>query len=147
MTINVTRSSLPPLEEFIDEIRSIWGTKWLTNMGDKHSQLEKELEDYLGVPFISLFTNGHTALEMGIEALQLSGEVITTPFTFASTTHAITRQGLTPVFCDISPYDYTMDVDKIESLITDKTSAILPVHVYGNVCNVHAIDKIAKNIT
>ncbi|GLI08709.1 aminotransferase DegT [Paenibacillus tyrfis] len=144
MLINVTRSSLPPFEEYIDEIRSIWETKWLTNMGEKHNQLEKELETYLGVPFVSLFTNGHIALEMAIEALNLTGEVITTPFTFASTTHAITRHGLTPVFCDISPSDYTIDVERIESLITDKTSAIIPVHVYGNICNVHEIDKLAK---
>lgn len=144
MQINVTRSSLPPFEEYIEEIRSIWETKWLTNMGEKHSQFERELEAYLETPYISLFTNGHLALEMAIEALHLTGEVITTPFTFASTTHAITRHGLTPVFCDISPYDYTIDVEKIESLITEKTSAIIPVHVYGNVCNVYEIDKIAK---
>lgn len=144
MTIHVTSSTLPPLEEYLDEIKSIWETKWLTNMGDKHSQFEKKVEEYLRVPLVSLFTNGHIALEMAIEALQLTGEVITTPFTFASTTHAITRQGLTPVFCDISPYDYTIDTDKIESLITDKTSAIIPVHVYGNACNVQEITRIAK---
>jgi dTDP-4-amino-4,6-dideoxygalactose transaminase len=144
MPIHVTKSSLPPFEEYINEIKSIWETKWLTNMGEKHSQLEKELEAFMEVPYISLFTNGHLALEMAIEALNLSGEVITTPFTFASTTHAITRHGLTPVFCDISPYDYTLDVDRIESLITDKTSAIIPVHVYGNVCKVHEINKIAQ---
>ncbi|MCP3775988.1 DegT/DnrJ/EryC1/StrS family aminotransferase [Paenibacillus sp. MZ04-78.2] len=142
--INVTKSSLPPFEEYIDEIRSIWETKWLTNMGEKHDKLEKELEAYLEVPIISLFNNGHVALEMAIEVLNLTGEVITTPFTFASTTHAITRKGLTPVFCDISDDDYTIDVDRIESLITDKTSAIMPVHVYGNVCNVKEIDRISK---
>lgn len=144
MPINVTKSSLPPFEEYIDEIRSIWETKWLTNMGEKHSQFEKELEAYLGVPHVSLFTNGHLALEMAFEVLRLTGEVITTPFTFVSTTHAITRKGLTPVFCDISPKDYTMDVTKIESLITEKTTAIVPVHVYGNVCDVYEIDRIAK---
>ncbi|MVP00665.1 DegT/DnrJ/EryC1/StrS family aminotransferase [Paenibacillus lutrae] len=144
MQIHVTQSSLPPFEEYIDEIRSIWGTKWLTNMGEKHFQLEQELEAYLEVPFISLFTNGHLALETAIEALELTGEVITTPFTFASTTHAITRNGLTPVFCDIRPDDYTLDVDKIESLITEKTSAIIAVHVYGNVCNIQEINRIAN---
>ncbi len=92
-----------------------------------------------------LFTNGHMALEMAIQALELTGEVITTPFTFASTTHAIVRNGLTPVFCDINPKDYTMDVDKIEALITEKTSAILPVHVYGNICDVERIGAIAKS--
>ncbi|WP_332330017.1 DegT/DnrJ/EryC1/StrS family aminotransferase [Paenibacillus sp. 481] len=140
----MTRSSLPPFEEYIEEIRSLWETRWLTNMGEKHNKLEKELEAYLGVPFVSLFSNGHLALEMAIEVLHLTGEVITTPFTFASTTHAITRNGLTPVFCDISASDFTIDVDQIESLITDKTTAIMPVHVYGNVCNVMEIDRIAK---
>lgn len=119
-------------------------THWLTNMGEKHNRLEAELQKYLKVPNVSLFTNGHMALELGLQALNLSGEVITTPFTFASTTHAIVRNGLTPVFCDINPEDYTIDVTKIESLITDKTTAIVPVHVYGSVCNVEEIEKIAN---
>ena len=140
----VTRSSMPTLEEYVDEIRSIWDTHWLTNMGEKHNRLEAELQKYLKVPNVSLFTNGHMALELGLQALNLSGEVITTPFTFASTTHAIVRNGLTPVFCDINPEDYTIDVTKIESLITDKTTAIVPVHVYGSVCNVEEIEKIAN---
>lgn len=142
--IQVTQSSMPEFEEYIEEIRELWDTHWLTNMGSKHKSLESQLLDYLKVPNITLFTNGHLALECIIAALNLRGEVITTPFTFASTTHAIVRNGLKPVFCDISPDDYTIDVKKIESLITDKTSAIIPVHVYGNVCDVEAIGKIAK---
>jgi len=142
--IQVTKSSMPDFEEYIDEIRELWDTHWLTNMGTKHKNLESQLLDYLKVPNITLFTNGHLALECIIAALNLRGEVITTPFTFASTTHAIVRNGLKPVFCDINPYDYTIDVEKIESLITEKTSAIIPVHVYGNVCDVEAIDRIAK---
>jgi dTDP-4-amino-4,6-dideoxygalactose transaminase len=142
--IQVTRSSMPDFEEYIEEIKELWDSHWLTNMGAKHKQLEAELKDYLDVPNITLFTNGHLALECAIAALNLKGEVITTPFTFASTTHAIVRNGLEPVFCDINSDDYTIDVDKIESLITDKTSAIIPVHVYGNVCNVSEIEKIAE---
>ena len=142
--IQVTRSSMPEFEEYIEEIRELWDTHWLTNMGTKHKNLESQLLYYLNVLNITLFTNGHLALECIIAALDLRGEVITTPFTFASTTHAIVRNGLKPVFCDINPYDYTIDVEKIESLITEKTSAIIPVHVYGNVCDVEAIDRIAK---
>lgn len=142
--IQVTRSSMSNFEEYVEEIRDLWESHWLTNMGEKHKRLEKELTDYLDVENVTLFTNGHSALEFVIEALNLTGEVITTPFTFASTTHAIVRNGLTPVFCDINPVDYTMDVEKIESLITDKTSAIIPVHVYGNICDVYEIEKVAK---
>ncbi len=142
--INVTQSSMPDYDEYCAEIKDLWGSRWLTNMGVKHKQLEKELKDYLNTPNIILCTNGHLALENIIEGLNLSGEIITTPFTFASTTHAIVRCGCTPVFCDINEDDYTMDVTKIESLITEKTSAILPVHVYGNMCDVEAIDRIAK---
>lgn len=142
--IFVTRPSMPPMEEYIEEIQSIWDEHILTNMGPKHKNLEAELVKYLKVPYISLMVNGHMALEMAIQALNLTGEVITTPFTFASTTHAIVRNGLQPVFCDIDPLTCTIDADKIEGLITDRTSAILPVHVYGNVCNVEKIDKIAK---
>ena len=119
-------------EEYIEEIKDIWDSHWLTNMGAKHNEPGKELEKYLKVDHVSLFSNGHMALELLIQALHLTGEVITTSFTFASTTHAIVRNGLTPVFCDVNPEDYTMDVSKIEALITDKTSAIIPVHVYGN---------------
>lgn len=142
--IMVTRSSMPELDEYVEEIKDIWDSHWMTNMGIKHQKLEEELKKYLGVSDISLMTNGHLSIELGIQALNLSGEVITTPFTFASTTHAIVRNGLKPVFCDINPVDYTIDVNKIESLITDKTSAIIPVHVYGNICNVEEIDRIAK---
>lgn len=142
--ILVTQTSMPPYKEYINEIKDIWESHWLTNMGPKHNLLESKLKEYLGVDNISLFTNGHNALELCLQAMNLSGEVITTPFTFASTTHAIVRNGLEPVFCDIDPYDYTMDVTKIESLVTDRTTAILPVHVYGNVCNVEAIEHIAK---
>ena len=142
--INVTRSSIPEYEEYCAEIRSIWDSHWLTNMGEKHQQLEQGLKDYLGCNELALFVNGHLALEMAIEAFDLHGEIITTPFTFASTTHAIVRRGCTPVFCDIEPVTYTMDVSKIESLITDKTVAIMPVHVYGNLCDVEEIARIAK---
>lgn len=135
---------MPAFEEYIEEIKDLWESKWLTNMGSKHKALESRLLEYLKVSNITLYTNGHLALEGVIAALNLSGEVITTPFTFASTTHAIVRNGLTPVFCDINPDDYTIDVDKIEELITEKTLAIIPVHVYGNVCDVEAIDRIAK---
>lgn len=142
--INVTRSSMPSIEEYVKEISSLWETRWLTNMGQKHNELEKLLCNFLSVPNVSLFTNGHLALEAAIASFDLKGEVITTPFTFASTTQAIVRNGLTPVFCDVNETDYTIDADKIEDLITEKTSAIIPVHVYGNVCDVEKIEQIAK---
>ena len=141
--ILVTRSSMPSMEEYIKEIRSIWDSHWLTNMGEKHKALQAELQKYMGVPAVELLTNGHMALELSLQAMNLQGEVITTPFTFASTTHAIVRNGLEPVFCDIDPETYTMDVTQIERLITDRTCAILPVHVYGNVCNIEEIERIA----
>ncbi len=142
--ILVTRSSMPPFDEYVEEIRSLWDSHWITNMGEKHERLREELRSYLGVENIELFTNGHASIELSLQAFSLSGEVITTPFTFASTTHAIVRCGLSPVFCDIEPDFYTIDTDKLESLITEKTCAILPVHVYGNMCNVEEIDRIAK---
>ena len=144
-TILVTRSSMPEMEEYVDEIKDIWETHWLTNMGVKHKRLQMELMSYLGVEQLDLFTNGHMALELSLQAMNLprNSEVITTPFTFASTTHAIVRNGLEPVFCDINPIDFTIDTTQIEDLITDKTSAIMPVHVYGNVCNVEEIQRIA----
>lgn len=144
--ILVTRSSMPPLDEYIDEISDIWESRWLTNMGAKHRQFQSELEKYLDVPHISLYTNGHLALENALAAMNLpkGGEVITSPFTFASTTHAIVRQGLKPVFCDIEPDHYIIDVSKIESMITDRTCAIVPIHVYGNICDVEEIERIAK---
>ena len=144
--INVTRSSMPAFEEYCEEIKDLWESHWLTNMGAKHKQLQAELESYLQVPHVTLYTNGHLALENVITAMNFpaGGEVITTPFTFASTTHAIVRCGLVPVFCDVTETDYTIDVTKLEALITEKTCAILPVHVYGNICNVEEIDRIAK---
>ena len=143
--INVTRSSMPSFEEYCEEIRKMWDSHWLTNMGVEHQQLQRELEAYLGCPHVVLYTNGHLALENVIAAMQLpkGAEVITTPFTFASTTHAITRNGLVPVFCDVDPEDYTLDADKLEALITEKTAAIVPVHVYGNICAVEKIRAIA----
>lgn len=141
--ILVTRSSMPEFEEYTEEIRELWDTRWLTNMGAKHQKLIRELSSYLKVEHLDLLTNGHMALELSLQALGLSGEVITTPYTFISTTHAIVRNGLTPVFCDINPIDFTIDTEKIESLINEKTCAIMPVHVYGNVCDVEAIEQIA----
>ena len=142
--INVTRSSMPLFEEYVEEIKDMWDSHHLTNMGPKHREFQKQLCDYLGVENIELLTNGHMALELTLQAMNLQGEVITTPFTFASTTHAIVRNGLEPVFCDIDPVTFTMDPDKIEDLITDRTCAIMPVHVYGNVCNVEEIERIAR---
>lgn len=142
--IFVTRSSLPSLDEYVNEIKDIWDTHWLTNMGVKHKDFQEKLKEYMHVSDIELLVNGHMALEMTLQAMNLHGEVITTPFTFASTTHAIVRNGLEPVFCDIDADDYTIDDTKIESLITDRTCAIMPVHVYGHVCHVEAIEKIAK---
>ena len=142
--ILVTRSSMPSMDEYMNEIESVWNSHWLTNMGPKHNEFQTSLKDYLGVENVELFTNGHMALELTLQAMNLQGEVITTPFTFASTTHAIVRNNLTPVFCDIDPVTYTMDVDKLESLITDYTCAIMPVHVYGNICNIEEIERIAR---
>ncbi|MBQ8355302.1 MAG: DegT/DnrJ/EryC1/StrS family aminotransferase [Oscillospiraceae bacterium] len=141
--INVTRSAMPPFEEYIQTIAPLWESRWLTNMGAIHQKFEAELREFLNSPCVSLYTNGHLALEGVLEALEKKGEIITTPFTFASTTHAITRRGFTPVFCDIEDTYYTMDPAKIEALITDKTVAILPVHVYGNLCDHKAIQEIA----
>ena len=143
--INVTRSSMPEFKEYIEEIQELWDNHWLTNMGAKHNKLQDELEKYLGVSHVVLYTNGHLALEACWESLNLpiGGEVITTPFTFVSTTHAIVRNGLVPIFCDVNEDDFTIDVSKIEPLINNKTVAICPVHVYGNMCDVEAIQKIA----
>lgn len=135
---------MPSFDEYVEAIRPLWDSVWLTNMGANHEELAKRLCDYLKVPNVSLFVNGHMALELVLQALDLDGEVITTPFTFASTTHAIVRNNLTPVFCDIEPDNYTIDVGKIEDLITDRTCAIVPVHVYGSLCDVESIDRIAQ---
>lgn len=142
-SIFVTKPSLPPFQEYIAEIYSIWETRQLTNTGSKYIELQEQLEGFLDVKHVSLFANGHLALELAIQALGLKGEVITTPFTFASTTQAILRCGLKPVFCDIKPDDHTIDCDKIEELITDQTTAIIPVHVFSNICEVDKLQKIA----
>lgn len=142
--IMITRSSMPPMEEYIEKMKELWDSRYLTNSGKFHKEFEEALIKYLDVSNVSLFTNGHMGLELTLEAMNLSGEVITTPFTFASTTQAIVRNNLTPVFCDVKEDDYTIDESKIEELITDKTCAIVPVHVYGNVCNVYEIERIAK---
>ena len=146
MIINVTHSSIPSFEEYCEEIKDLWDSHWLTNMGAKHKFFQKQLEDFLQVPHVSLYTNGHLALENIIAAMNFTqgSEVITTPFTFASTTHAIVRNGLVPVFCDINDKDYTINVTKIESLINDRTCAIIPVHVYGNICDNATIENIAR---
>lgn len=145
--ILVTRSSMPPYEEYIEMIKPLWESHWLTNMGVYHKELETKLKEYLDVQELSLMVNGHMALELVIQAFGFpeGSEVITTPFTFISTTHAIVRNRLKPVFCDVKVSDGTIDETKIEELITEKTVAILPVHVYGNPCNVEAIQKIADH--
>ena len=140
--INVTRSSMPSYEEYCEQIKPIWETVHLTNMGPLHNELKEKLKGYLKVSSIELFVNGHLALYCAIKALGLQGEIITTPFTFASTTNAIVQAGCTPVFCDVKD-DYTLDETKLEALITERTCAILGVHVYGNICNVEAIQQIA----
>ena len=144
--IFVTQSSMPPYEEYIEAIKPLWDSHWLTNMGQYHQRLEQELKAYLGVSGLSLMVNGHMALELMIQAMGFpeGAEVITTPFTFISTTHAIVRNYLKPVFCDVKACDGTIDETKIENLITEKTAAIIPVHVYGNICNVEAIQQIAE---
>lgn len=143
--ILVTRSSMPPLDEYVEEIAPLWESHWLTNMGIEHKKLEVALKERLGIDNLALFTNGHNALECILEAMALptGGEVITTPFTFASTTHAIVRKGLTPVFADINPENLTLDPEVIEKMITPRTCCIVPVHVYGNLCDVDAIQAIA----
>ena len=122
----------------------IWESAWLTNMGDVHNELEKKLSEFMDDMEIVLTVNGHLALELALQSLKIEGEVITTPFTFASTTHAIVRNGLKPVFCDIKEDDFTIDPQKIEKLINKNTKAIMPVHVYGNICDVEAIESMAK---
>ena len=143
--IFVTQSSMPPYEEYIEAIKPLWDSHWLTNMGKYHKELEAQLKTYLKVPQISLMVNGHMALEMAIQAMDFpeGAEVITTPFTFISTTHAIVRNHLKPVFCDVKLSDGTIDETKIEDLITENTVAIVPVHVYGNICNIEEIQRIA----
>jgi dTDP-4-amino-4,6-dideoxygalactose transaminase len=143
--IFVTQPFLPPLEEFTHYLEKIWDSKILTNNGQFHQQLEKELAEYLGVKYLSLFSNGTIALITALKTLRISGEVITTPFSFVATAHSLLWNGIKPVFCDIDPITYNLDHRKIEALISPKTTAILPVHVYGNPCKVEEIGKIADN--
>ena len=141
--IYVTQPYLPPLEEFDEYLKKIWESKWLTNNGQFHQELEKKLCEFLGVKYISLFSNGTLALITALQALRITGEVITTPFSFVATTHSLWWNGIKPVFCDIDPGSFNLDPDKIEAAITPQTTAILPVHVYGNPCRVEQIQKIA----
>ena len=141
--ITVTQPCLPPLEEFIPYLQQIWDNKWLTNNGPLHQQLEQSLADYLGVKYISLFSNGTLALITALQALNITGEVITTPFSFVATTHSLWWNKITPVFVDIEPEYLNLDPAKIEAAITDKTTAIMPVHVYGNPCKMDEIQRVA----
>ncbi len=143
--IYVTRSSMPGYDEYCEAIKPLWESHMLTNMGKYHHELEERLRAYLDVPEVSLTVNGHMALELAIQVFNFpaGSEIITTPFTFISTTHAIVRNGLQPVFCDVKESDGCIDETRIEALITPKTVAILPVHVYGHICNIEAIQSIA----
>ncbi len=141
--IFVTRPDLPPLEDFIPYLEQIWDRKWLTNNGLFHQELEEKLAQFLGVKYVSLFSNGTLALVTALQVLRITGEVITTPYSFVATTHALNWNDITPVFCDIEPETMNLDPKKLEMLITPKTSAILPVHIYGNPCAVEEIQKIA----
>ena len=143
--IFVTRPSLPPVEDYETLVREIFESGYLTNGGAMHKRLEAALTEKLGVPAVKLFVNGHLALEFMLQAFDLDGgEVVTTPFTFVSTTHAIVRAGCEPVFCDVEKDYFTLDPARQEEKITPRTRAILPVHVYGNPCDVEAIDRVAK---
>lgn len=141
--INVTQPSLPDLKDFIPYLEEIWEDKWLTNNGKFHQQFEKELADFLGVKYVSLFANGTLALVTALQVLRITGEVITTPYSFVATTHALQWNGIKPVFVDIEPEYCNINAEKIEAAITPKTTALLPVHVYGNPCNVDKIQEIA----
>ena len=142
--IYVTRPFMPPLEEFIPFLRDIWERKWLTNKGPYTEELERALSDYLGVEYVSLFSNGTIALVTALQALRITGEVITTPFSFVASSHALHWNGIRPVFCDIEPESFTLDPERIEAAISPRTSAILPVHVYGYPCRVDEINAIAE---
>jgi dTDP-4-amino-4,6-dideoxygalactose transaminase len=139
----VTQPALPPLDEFVELLGEIWSSRQLTNNGPFHQQFECALAEYLDVPYVSLFCNGMMALQVGLQSLKITGEVITTPYTFPATTHAIYWNHCTPVFCDIDPHTCNIDAEKIESLISPKTTSILPVHVYGMPCDVEKIQRIA----
>lgn len=140
--IYVTRPSLPPLDKFVKSLEEIWDSKWLTNVGRYHQEFEKALCEYLGVEFISLFVNGTLALVTALQVSRITGEVITTPYSFVASAHALHWNGIKPVFCDIEPDTMNLDPEKIEAAITPKTTAILPVHVYGNPCDVEKIQQI-----
>lgn len=141
--ITVTSPLLPPLEEFIPYLQEIWGSKWLTNNGSFHQELEQALCEYLHVPYISLFTNGTLPLIAALQVLRITGEVITTPYSFVATTHSLWWNGIKPVFVDIDPITGNLDPDKIEAAITPRTTAIMPVHVYGTPCETEKIQEIA----
>lgn len=141
--ITVTSPLLPSLEDFNEMLQEIWKAKWITNNGRFHRQLEKELADYLKVPYVSLFTNGTLPLITALQAMRITGEVITTPYSFVATTHSLWWNGIKPVFVDVDPQTGNMDVEKIESAITSRTTAIMPVHVYGNPCDTERIKEIA----
>jgi dTDP-4-amino-4,6-dideoxygalactose transaminase len=141
--ITVTQPALPPLEEFIPYLQQIWDNKWLTNNGPLHQQLENVLAEYLGVKYISLFANGTLALISALQALNIQGEVVTTPFSFVATSHSLWWNKITPVFVDIEPEYLNLDPNKIEAAITPRTTAIMPVHVYGNPCRVDEIQQMA----
>lgn len=142
--IYLTRPVLPDLQKVTEKLKKIWDSKWLTNNGNQHKQLEEKLSKFLKTPNLSLFNNGTTALIVACKALELSGEVITTPFTFPATPHSLTWCGITPIFCDIDPLTMNINADKIEKMITPKTTAILGVHVFGMPCDVCKIEGIAK---
>jgi dTDP-4-amino-4,6-dideoxygalactose transaminase len=142
--ITVTSPLLPPLNEFIPYLEDIWNRKWITNNGFYHQKLESALCDYLKVPYISLFTNGTLPLMVALQAFRITGEVITTPFSFVATTHSLWWNGITPVFVDVEEKTGNLDPDKIEAAITPRTTAIMPVHVYGNPCNTQKIETIAN---
>lgn len=141
--LTVTQPSLPPLSEFMPYLEKIWDNKWLTNNGPFHQQLEEELAKYLGVKYISLFANGTLALVTALQCLKITGEVITTPFSFVATAHSLWWNNIKPIFVDIEPRYCNIDTEKIEAAITPQTTAILPVHVYGNPCCVARIEEIA----
>ena len=141
--IFVTEPSMPNLDDFTEKLKEIWDSKWLTNNGKFHQEFEKKLAEHLGVKYVSLFSNGTLALISALQTLRVTGEVITTPYSFVATTHALHWNGITPVFCDIDPVYGNLDVDKIESIITPKTTAIVPVHVYGNPVDVEKLEQIA----
>lgn len=141
--ITVTSPLLPPLDDFLPYLQDIWNRKWLTNNGYYHQELEKALCEYLKVPYISLFTNGTLPLMCALQTLRITGEVITTPYSFVATTHSLWWNGVKPVFVDIDPVTCNIDPDKIEAAITPKTTAIMPVHVYGKPCDTERIQAIA----